>query len=275
MTAVPGIAYDIEVSFAGHYVLPLLHRLHRPDLVSVFSGQLIVHGIGGSHHLLFQFLHQFRTFSFEKVAHCTYVGVIVFPGTEVEAGTCAEMKMVLEAGPGNFHGAAVSDGIIAPQEAQGGAKASHIGKGAEIAGAVIMADISCHKNAGPFFVGCDFHIGIGLIIPEGNIVFWMDFLDEVAFQNQGFHFRGSHGNVQIFRMADHGGYLRGAVLIFPYIRADTIFKIFSFAHIDNPPIPIFPPIHAGRVRQGFYFGPDFIVYVNHFHGLSSLPWLFP
>ena len=163
----------------------------------------------------------------------------------MEAGTCAEMKMVLEAGPGNFHGAAVSDGIIAPQEAQGSAKASHIGKGAEIAGAVIMADISCHKNAGPFFVGCDFHIGIGLIIPEGNIVFRMDFLDKVAFQNQGFHFRGSHGNVQIFRMAYHGRHFRRAVLILSYIGAHPVFQVLCLPYINHPAIFIFPAVNAG------------------------------
>ena len=177
--------------------------------------------------------------------------------------------MILQAGSGYLHGSAASNRIILPKRAQRSAKISHIRKRAEILGSVISVNISRYINSRPFLPYGNLDIGIGFIIPQRNIVLRMQFLDQVAFQNQRFHFSTSHGNVQIFCMANHGCYFGRTIAVFPHVGTDAILQVLRLSYINNPPVLIFPAIDPGRIGKRLHFSPDFIIHFYHSDAPSS------
>ena len=186
---------NVKVSFVGDDVLSLLNALNRPDLIPEFCSLLIFQCFWCLLHLLLQFLYQFCALAFKQVTDGLYVPLILFLRAVIEARSTAKMQVVLKAGSRHFHGTACTDRIVSPQNTQRLAKAAYIRKRAVIFSMIVSSYIPCYEDARPFIPRRDFDIWIWLVISQGNIIFRVHFLDQIAFQDQCFHLRSSHGDI--------------------------------------------------------------------------------
>lgn len=98
------------------------------------------------------------------------------------------------------------------KEGQRLTKASHVGEGAEILRPIITADVPRDEDARPLIIHRDLHIGIGLVITQGDIVLRVQFFDEIALQDQRLHLCPGHRDVEIVRVTDHRSDFRGTFL---------------------------------------------------------------
>ena len=208
VTAISGKAHHVEVAVGTDDVLPLLHTLDGFHLIPQLSGLFEIQIFRSRQHFFLQLFHQRRAFPFQQGGDGVHIALVFLMAHVAAAGAGAKMHVILQAGPRHFQGAASPHGIVAPKKGKRLPKASHISERPKIFRSIIAANISGHKNPWPLLSHRKFHIGVGLIVPKGNIVLRMDFLDEIALQDQRFHLRGSHGDIQILGVANHGRHLR-------------------------------------------------------------------
>lgn len=263
VTAVACHAEHVEVPFRGYDVLALLHTFDGADMIAQLGGFFEIHRFRRLHHLPRELLYQRGALPFQQVADGLYITVIVDVIDVAAAGRTAEMHVVLQTGTGYLHGTAGADGIVVAKEGQRLTKASHVGEGAEILRPIIAADVPRDEDARPLIIHRDLHIGVGLVITQGDIVLRVQFFDEIALQDQRLHLRPGHRDVEIVRVTDHRSDFRGTVLILSYIGADTVLQVLRLADVDDPPVFVFPTVHPGRVRKGFYLGFDFFIDIDH------------
>ena len=205
MPAIPRQADYIKISVLSYDILPLLHTHNGPDLISEQGRLLILHPFRSSAHILLQRTDEFRVLSFKNITYGLYIFHIFLMTDFPAAGTGTKPQVILKTGSVHAHAPASPYRKPPFNKAQSPPQTAYIGKRTIIPGKSIALQVSCHKDAGPFFTG-NFHIRIRLIIPQGNVVFRMQFLYQVAFQNQRLHLRIGHGNIQIVRVPYHGSH---------------------------------------------------------------------
>ena len=97
----------------------------------------------------------------------------------------------------------------------------------------------------------DFDIGVGLVIPEQNIVLGTVFFDEIAFQNQGFHFAARRNIFKLLNLGNHGPHFRVHMARGLKILAYPIFQRNGLAHVNYLPQFILMKINSRRIREFF------------------------
>lgn len=157
-----------------------LHTFDGADMVAQLGGFFEIHRFRRLHHLPRELLYQRGALPFEQVADGLHVTVIVDVIDVAAARRTAKVHVVLQTGTGYLHGAAGADGIVVAKEGQRLTKAPHVGKGAEILRPIIAADVPRDEDARPLVIHRDLHIGVGLVITQGNIVLRVQFFDEIA-----------------------------------------------------------------------------------------------
>src|SRR5690606_5286286 len=80
-------------------------------------------------------------------------------------------------------------------------------------------------------VRADHQVGVGLVIPEKNVVAWPQTLDEVVFQQQGLGLAAGNSHLDARDTRHHMGNA-GTAQRFLKVRADTTLEIPRLAHIQ-------------------------------------------
>ena len=93
-----------------------------------------------------------------------------------------------------------------------------------------------------------FQIGIGLVIPENDVVMRVKRLDQIALQQQRFHFAARHRRLQSRDTLDHHGntWRRRRFL---EIRTDSPDQIPRFSHVEQLAVLVEKPVNPRQMRQ--------------------------
>ena len=160
--------------------------------------------------------------------------------------------MIFEARPSGVHAAATSQRKQALEQGQ---RFMHRA-GAGIR-PVILRPILFHPSggiySGIFFIPCHFNERVGLVIPQTDVVTRPMLLDQIAFENQRFHFGSGDNGFKSMDARNQRFRLRAQAPLLK-IRADPVFEIDSLAHINDFAGNIPHQIHPGLIRQQCHLG---------------------
>ena len=253
-----GIPHHIHVSAFQHGLLAFLQPVHRLQLVTVAGSLFKFIIIRRLLHGLFQIPSQFLRLPVQHQANGFDQFTVCIPADFSCAGSQTAFDMILQTGPLLIHVAAVSHGEQGTQQFHGGAQRPYIRIGTEIFPAVFY-HATGDVHAGELFLLGDFQIRIGFIVPQHDIVTGTVFLDQVAFQNQGFDLAVGHDGFKVFHMADQRFHFDRMSARCPEVAVDPVIQIFCLAYVDNPAGAVMHEVHAGFMgqnRKGFF---DFVV----------------
>jgi len=201
--------------------------------VAQFGGALEIEGDGGLFHLVLEGLEQFLGFAGEEFAGALDA-FAVLRGSDV-----GELHRHLVSGGfqlalGGSAPAEGQDAEFLAHESEGLAEGAGVGVGAKVAGVVVFFEAG-EAEARPF-VG---HVGLdheeAFVVAEADVVAGAEFLDEAAFEEEGFGLAAGDVPLEIPDAIEEGaGFEIGAHLAGGgEVLADALAEVAGFADVDD------------------------------------------
>lgn len=130
------------------------------------------------------------------------------------------------------------------------------GERAKVARAVVV-HAAREEHFGERLLPRHFDVGIALVVLEADVEMRLVFLDEVAFEDEGFQFRFGDDELDIADALDKAhGFVIGLVGRVE-IRPDAAAQVDGFADVNDLVAFILHQVNAGTHRQGVEFLLDF------------------
>jgi len=179
-----------------------------------------------------------------------YIPAIVRRVDQTRAGGGTTFDLVLQAGSGTIVEKTIitlADPEQALAEMECAAGRTGAWEGSEVS-ALAGAWTSVVDQPGEGFVGGEIEVWITLVVPEDDVVTWLELLDQVVFQQEGFHLGMGYRHLNISDLLYQRPSL-GGVVIFTEITPYPLFEIAGLADVNHPTLAIEHPIYACFPRK--------------------------
>jgi len=211
------------------------------------GGFFEVEFLGGALHFFFQFQKHFAGFPLQKVTSEFYPGGVLAPGDLADARGRAILDdvivtMLVVSFPGNS-GATGAEAELFVHNRQGPAQCSGLGKRAKIATTVVFFEAG-DVEAGIGFAEVDFDQEEAFIVAKADVVTGTIFLDQLAFQEDGFGIGADGVGFQIADAFEEGaGFAVGGLAAGGMeILRDPFAEVFGFSDVNNSFKPVLEKI---------------------------------
>jgi hypothetical protein len=126
-----------------------------------------------------------------------------------------------------------------------------MGEGTEIAGAVILLEAG-ESEAGDGVVKVDFQEEEAFVVAEADVVAGLEFLDEAAFEEEGFGLAFNGVDVEVMDGIDEGVEFEVPALAAGGVEVlgDALAEIAGLADVDDSAETVFHQVDTGFVRHG-------------------------
>ena len=120
----------------------------------------------------------------------------------------------------------------------------------------VLDDAAGEIDAGIFFGGCEFDVGISFVVPKHDVELRVVLLDEIILEGESFAFVGDDDGFEVGNFAnERAGFCVGPAG-FEDVGADATAERVGFSDVDDVASGVFEEIDAGFFGQlrGLFFG---------------------
>ena len=252
---------DVQVGGSiGRHALRLGKLVDGPDHVPQVSRQFEPFPIGGFQHLAAQTLDELAPFPFHEPPEVPDPpGILLAAANRSHARSHAALDVVIEAHPGPlavyFNGAGTDLEMTTHQFEDSGGQTG--GKeGTEIEGPVAL-DAAGHQDAWKGLVDGQLDAGVGLVVPEEDVVLGLVSLDQVVLESQGLHLVVDDDALEIRDLRAQLVQLDVGVAGILEIASDPVAQRLGLAHVDDVAPAVLVEIHprfGGKIGGLFFQG---------------------
>jgi hypothetical protein len=244
-------AIDVQVLvFHGGELAPLADRLHLPQCVADLGRPLVVHGLGGLPHLPLEMLDE-RIVPPGKeeprLAHGLVVGQL--GGQPGRAGAEAAVHVVVQARP--RQGAVDLDPADPDLEQLldqlDGLAGQPPGQERAVVLGAVVADAAGEGDAGELLLEGQLQVGIGLVVPQQDVVPGALALDPVVFEKERLGLRVRHHKLQVHGLGHHGG--EPGLVVPRQVGRRPLAQGLRLAHVEHLPGRVLEDVDAGTVGK--------------------------
>ena len=206
--------------------------------VAEVGGAFEVEFCGGGHHFCFDFLEVVAGAAVEERAGVVDACEVFGAGDAADAGGGAIADEVIVAVAVVVFawgdGSAGTEAELFLHPCEGGAETAAVGEGTEVASAVVFAG-SGEVEAWPWFLGVDLEEEEAFVVAEGDVIAGPVFLDETAFEEEGFWFVADRVEFEVPDAVDEGaGFEVGeAGAGWLEVVAETAAEVAGFTDVDD------------------------------------------
>ena len=246
------------------------HARQRRELVAHLGRLLELQPVGVRHHARFELLQQLAGFAAQHGLGIAHIQRIGFGRYQIHAGAGATLDLIEQTGAAAvgkhrvLAGAQPKDFL---QQLNAFLDRPGTGIGAEVAvllvhGAAVVGNArKLLKRRFALLAVTVGHagyleIGIAFVVPEQDVVFGVQRLDEIVFQQQRLGFGAHHRGLQTRDLADHMAYARAAMLLLE-VAGNATLEVDGLAHVEQDTGSIEIAIDAGQWRQRGHLGQQF------------------
>ena len=225
-------ANHVPVPAFGGGLLLFFQPFQALEGIPVVGGLFVLHSLGSLEHFFRQVLFQFPHLPVHQQQYLVHQFPVLRKGHLAGTGRQAAMEMVLEAGPLHIHVPAMAQGEHGANQLHGVPQGAGVRKRPVVLGPVLEHPPGQH-HPGVRFLHGNFQVGIRLVVLQVNIVPGPVFLDQVAFQNQGFHFAGRNNGFNRSHVGIDGPDLGRALGGLPEIAAHPVFQDNGLSYVNH------------------------------------------
>ncbi|MNQ41363.1 hypothetical protein D3C85_550370 [compost metagenome] len=240
----------IDVAGTAFHALLVLDPAQDADLVAKLGGTFEVQTLRRLLHAGGELLGQRIAAALEEHYRVAYVLGVLGRIHQTDAGPLAALDLVLQARPRAVLVVAVlaladQEGLL--QQIEALADGARAGIGAEVAALLLLGptmDAQARKVA-----VTEMHIGVGLIVPQQDVVGRPPFLDQRLLQKQRLGFVGGDGRFDLGDLAHQRGSL-GCQAGFAEVAGQTLLEVLGLPYIKQFAAGIEHPVDTRTSAAG-------------------------